>query len=124
MMDANFRLKMKDRGATDVALGPGWAYCVETDRFKAHVREFGDHPAEVSTSSLEYIMSHLPVSLDKYLQRRAKRDRERQQWASRLHSDGARHGDVRSSRLCSPQSRGRSTEGRKVRIAHMLYDES
>ena len=41
MMDANFRLKMKDRGATDVALGPGWAYCVESRKFKAHVEEVG-----------------------------------------------------------------------------------
>ena len=41
MMDANFRLKMKDRGATDVSLGPGWAYCVEPSKFKTHVENFG-----------------------------------------------------------------------------------
>ena len=29
MLDANFRLKLKDRGFKDMELAPGWAYFVE-----------------------------------------------------------------------------------------------
>ncbi len=36
-LDANFRLKCKERGIKDVQLGGGYAYLVEEDRFKTHL---------------------------------------------------------------------------------------
>lgn len=36
-IDANFRLKLKDRGIKDPELGSGWAYFVETDPYMGHL---------------------------------------------------------------------------------------
>ena len=33
MMDANFRLKLKDRGIVDKVIAPGWAYFVREDAY-------------------------------------------------------------------------------------------
>lgn len=42
-MDANFRLKLRDRGIkNDNALGPGWAYFVENDEYQKIMSTFGD----------------------------------------------------------------------------------
>jgi hypothetical protein len=48
-MDANFKLKCKDRGINDVELAPGWAYFVEQNRYMAHLKDHVDEP-EVSCS--------------------------------------------------------------------------
>lgn len=36
-IDANFRLKLKDRGVTDPELGPGWSYFVNDEKYKAEI---------------------------------------------------------------------------------------
>lgn len=36
-LDANFRLKRKERGIKDVNLGDGYAYLVEDKKFKSHI---------------------------------------------------------------------------------------
>ncbi|KAH7904113.1 hypothetical protein BJ138DRAFT_1119717 [Hygrophoropsis aurantiaca] len=48
-MDANFRLKLRDRGIkNDNELGPGWAYFVEYTRYLRIMEQFGDQK-EVNT---------------------------------------------------------------------------
>ena len=37
-IDANFRLKLKDRGIKDVRLGLGRAYCVDEDKFEQYIK--------------------------------------------------------------------------------------
>lgn len=56
MLDANFRLKLKDRGFEDVALSAGWAYCVAESKYKGFIAKFGDQ-AEVWVLSCAYSMS-------------------------------------------------------------------
>lgn len=41
-VDANFKLKLKDRGLKDVELSPGWAYFVEEDTYQSVVGSFAD----------------------------------------------------------------------------------
>lgn len=53
-MDANFKLKSRDRKAKDIDLGRGWSYYVEDTKFKKHVAEFGYLKEEDSTCSAEY----------------------------------------------------------------------
>ncbi len=36
-LDANFRLKCKERGIKDVRLGNGYAYMVEEENFQSHI---------------------------------------------------------------------------------------
>lgn len=45
-LDANFRLKSKERGIKDVQLGSGFAYLVEEGRFKTHLA-VSSHAIEV-----------------------------------------------------------------------------
>ncbi len=45
-LDANFRLKSKERGIQDVTLGSGYAYLVEGERFKSHLA-LSSHAVEV-----------------------------------------------------------------------------
>lgn len=48
MLDANFRLKSKERGITsDPALGSGLAYYVEEDKYQDHLKTCSDQ-TEVS----------------------------------------------------------------------------
>ena len=42
MLDANFRLKLKDRGVDDVDLSPGWAYFVEQTKYWSHISKYGN----------------------------------------------------------------------------------
>lgn len=42
MLDANFRLKLKDRGFDDVDLTSGWAYFVEDSKYRDFIKEIGD----------------------------------------------------------------------------------
>jgi hypothetical protein len=43
-VDANFKLKGKDRGLKDVELMPGWAYFVREEEFQAHIANHTDEP--------------------------------------------------------------------------------
>ncbi len=45
-LDANFRLKCKERGVKDVRLGNGYAYIVEEEQFKSHIAA-SSHTIEV-----------------------------------------------------------------------------
>lgn len=68
MMDANFKLKSKDRGASDIDLAPGWAYYVEDTKFRKHVAKFGYLKEENSTCSSEYnAIKRAGLSRDGYL---------------------------------------------------------
>ncbi|KAI0083018.1 hypothetical protein BDY19DRAFT_901053, partial [Irpex rosettiformis] len=53
MLDANFRLKLKDRGFHDVDLIAGCGYFVEDTKYQAFLREIGDQH-EVNTCSAEH----------------------------------------------------------------------
>ena len=52
-LDANFRLKSKERGIKDVRLGDGYAYLVEEERFKSHIA--------VSSHAEEVRWYHIPL---------------------------------------------------------------
>jgi hypothetical protein len=41
-MDANFRLKLKERGITEPELGNGWSYFAESSGVDQHVALYGD----------------------------------------------------------------------------------
>jgi hypothetical protein len=46
-IDANFKLKGKDRGIDDIELAPGWGCFVEEKRYQEHLAQYVDQP-EVS----------------------------------------------------------------------------
>lgn len=50
-VDANFKLKGKDRGINDPDLTPGWASFVEDGRYHNHIAQYVDQP-EVCVSVL------------------------------------------------------------------------
>ena len=50
MMDANFCLKLKDRGVDDVYLSSGWAYMVEDSKFKQFLDVYAQDKIEVIQS--------------------------------------------------------------------------
>ncbi|KAH6886031.1 hypothetical protein BKA70DRAFT_1465400 [Coprinopsis sp. MPI-PUGE-AT-0042] len=52
-MDANFKLKGKDRKLTDLEMTPGWSYCVNEHKYQHHLLEFADE-AEISTCHSEH----------------------------------------------------------------------
>ncbi|KAI0261418.1 hypothetical protein BC834DRAFT_830320, partial [Gloeopeniophorella convolvens] len=41
-VDANFKLKLKNRGLRDVALAPGWSYFVNSEEYDAHIKRYVD----------------------------------------------------------------------------------
>ena len=43
-MDANFKLKRKDRSIKDPELAPGWAFFVEETHFQEHIKSYMDQP--------------------------------------------------------------------------------
>jgi hypothetical protein len=45
-VDANFRLKLKNRGINDPELGSGWSYFVENSAYTHHIKE-NSHEEEV-----------------------------------------------------------------------------
>lgn len=47
MVDANFKLRLKDKGIPDKHLAPGWAYFVRDDRFEAYLQEHSGSQTEV-----------------------------------------------------------------------------
>lgn len=52
--DANFRLKLKNRGIKDPELGSGWAYFVESTAYETHIRNStdGDEVSHVSIKTV------------------------------------------------------------------------
>ena len=47
-MDANFKLKLKERGFKDVELAPGWAYFVEEAEY---LRVISEHTEDVEVGT-------------------------------------------------------------------------
>lgn len=43
-VDANFKLKGKDRGINDPELALGWASFVEEDRYQEHIAQYVNQP--------------------------------------------------------------------------------
>jgi hypothetical protein len=52
-VDANFKLRQKNRGITDLELAPGWAYFVKQDRYLAFIKDYADQP-EVFLLAIEF----------------------------------------------------------------------
>ncbi|KAH6888247.1 hypothetical protein BKA70DRAFT_1443241 [Coprinopsis sp. MPI-PUGE-AT-0042] len=52
-MDANFKLKGKDRGITDLELAPGWSYCVNEHKYQEYILQFADEK-EINTCHSEH----------------------------------------------------------------------
>ncbi|KAM6497206.1 hypothetical protein JOM56_007679 [Amanita muscaria] len=52
-VDANFKLKGKDRGITDAELAPGWASFVEELSYQEHLKNYVDQP-EINTCQSEH----------------------------------------------------------------------
>ena len=44
MVDANFKLKLKDKGISDAFLGSGWAYFVNNQTFGTYLEDHLDDP--------------------------------------------------------------------------------
>jgi hypothetical protein len=53
-MDANFKLKGKDRGITDLETTPGWSYCVNEHKYQQYLINFADEE-EVSNLCLSFL---------------------------------------------------------------------
>ena len=47
MVDANFKLKLKDKGISDQHLAPGWAYFVDDEKFQAYLDKNSGQQTEV-----------------------------------------------------------------------------
>ena len=43
-VDANFKLKRKNRGIEDLELAPGWASFVEESRYQDYIKNYIDQP--------------------------------------------------------------------------------
>jgi hypothetical protein len=43
-IDANFKLKLKNRGINDPELAPGWASFVEESSYQNHIRNYIEQP--------------------------------------------------------------------------------
>ncbi|TDL25097.1 hypothetical protein BD410DRAFT_717811, partial [Rickenella mellea] len=66
-MDANFRLKSKERGIRDSPLGDGWAYFVPTVPFKEHLANYVDQPEMNTCESKLRAVDHANVRGDQRL---------------------------------------------------------
>lgn len=49
MVDANFKLKLKDKGIADTHLASGWAYFVDDKKFQAYLQEHSGDQSEVNS---------------------------------------------------------------------------
>ena len=58
-IDANFKLKQKERGIKDTELAPGWGCYVESSRYEAHVKAHREEP-EVRLMSLISFITYEP----------------------------------------------------------------
>lgn len=54
-VDANFKLKGKDRGIQDPELGPGWGLFVEETRYQQHLANYIDQPEVTHLSIPSFI---------------------------------------------------------------------
>ncbi|TDL19767.1 hypothetical protein BD410DRAFT_751691, partial [Rickenella mellea] len=57
-IDANFRLKLKNRGFQDAPLGDGWSYFVPSAPYKEHVAKYIDQPEINSCDSTFRAIDH------------------------------------------------------------------
>jgi hypothetical protein len=58
-VDANFKLKGKERGIEDFELDPGWGSYVQNERYKAHVKEYVDQPEVMGIFLSDILMTYL-----------------------------------------------------------------
>jgi hypothetical protein len=58
-MDANFKLKGKERGIKDFELDPGWGSYVQNERYQAHVERHVDQPEVTGNFLLHIWMTYL-----------------------------------------------------------------
>jgi hypothetical protein len=52
-MDANFKLKGKDRGITDLEMSPGWSYCVNEHKYQEYISQYVDEK-EVRATTVQW----------------------------------------------------------------------
>jgi hypothetical protein len=69
-MDANFKLKGKDRGIKDPELAPGWVSFVEETRFQKHIKNSVEQPEVRFTYHIRYDVLN-DFKTDKYMSFRA-----------------------------------------------------
>ena len=55
MVDANFKLKLKDRGINDCELSPGWSYYVNEEKFQQHIAAHTAAHGDVVEVSVHYV---------------------------------------------------------------------
>jgi hypothetical protein len=58
-VDANFKLKGKERGIEDFELDPGWGSYVENECYKAHVQQYVDQPEVMGNFLSDILMTYL-----------------------------------------------------------------
>ena len=58
-MDANFKLKGKERGIKDFELDPGWGSYVQNERYQAHVEWHVDQPEVIEYFPSDVWMAYL-----------------------------------------------------------------
>lgn len=71
-VDANFKLKSKNRSFKDIEIAPGWALFVEESKYQRHLANYMDQP-EVSyfCAILHIVTTDYNQLLDQYMQVRA-----------------------------------------------------
>src|SRR5688572_24193982 len=57
-VDANFKLKGKDRGIEDIELEPGWGAFVNENHYQQHISNFVQQPEVRSVSIVLYALSN------------------------------------------------------------------
>lgn len=73
-MDANFKLKGKDRGINDPELAPGWASFVEESRFQEHLKNYVGQSEVRFTYYIGKTLTNDDI-IDKYMPFRARCNR-------------------------------------------------
>ncbi|KAG6808040.1 hypothetical protein H0H92_005612 [Tricholoma furcatifolium] len=62
-IDANFKLRLKNRGLSDTELAPGWAYYVEDSAYQNHLKNYIDQPESEHDAIARANTRHLPGHL-------------------------------------------------------------
>ena len=62
-VDANFKLKSKDRGIKDIELSAGGGCFVETDPYEKHLEEYGAKAPEVCDYHVSFLLRDTDVML-------------------------------------------------------------
>lgn len=57
MVDANFKLKLKDKDIPDTYMGSGWAYFVEESKFKSYLLDHLEDQTEVIVDFIFYTLT-------------------------------------------------------------------